>query len=462
MNLFGLSISRQKAVVPVMSVSNMPGLLPLNNGRSSWFGALFETFTGQWQRNIIIDDQRSLLAFSAIYACISRIANDISILRPMLMSIDSNIWTEETQSPLAVVLRKQNSYQTYIQFLLMWMVAKLMYGNAYILKERDQRGIVTALYPLHSGRVQVMVAPDGGVFYQISADQLSGVGDQILVPANEVIHDRMNTLWHPLVGVSPIYAAGASATQGNRIQNNSEKFFANMSRPSGQLTAPGHIDDETAARLKREFEQKFSGDNIGRLWVSGDGLKFETIPIIPAEQSQLVEQLKWTVEDVARPFHMPLFKIGAGQQPTHNNVGALQQQYLSETLQIHIEAIEQLLREGLNLPTRYGVQLETEAFLRMDPKTRAETDAIDMGAGILKPNEGRAKRDLMPVPGGDTPYMQQQNYSLAALAKRDSKEDPFETTPKPAAPAANDDEAAAEREAAALIEAVRKGLEYAA
>ncbi len=32
---------------------------------------------------------------------------------------------------------------------------------------------------------------------------------------------------------------------------------------------------------------------------------------------------------------------------------------------------------------------------------------------------------LPPVAGGDSPMLQQQNFSLAALAKRDAKEDPF-------------------------------------
>jgi phage portal protein BeeE len=47
---------------------------------------------------------------------------------------------------------------------------------------------------------------------------------------------------------------------------------------------------------------------LGRLWVSGDGLKYEPMTI-PAQEAQLIEQLKWTVEDVARCFHVPLYKI---------------------------------------------------------------------------------------------------------------------------------------------------------
>jgi hypothetical protein len=56
----------------------------------------------------------------------------------------------------------------------------------------------------------------------------------------------------------------------------------------------------------------------------------------------------------------------------------------------------------------------------------------------MSPNEGRAKFDLKPVAGGDNPYLQQQNYSLEALAKRDAQADPFAPNtppaPKPAPP----------------------------
>ena len=49
-------------------------------------------------------------------------------------------------------------------------------------------------------------------------------------------------------------------------------------------------------------------------------------------------------------------------------------------------------------------------------KTKAAAEAI--GAGALSPNEARFKYfGLGKVEGGDTPYMQQQNFSLAALAE---------------------------------------------
>lgn len=437
MQFLGLEITRRKQV-PAALVS-----APVRS--PSWLGVIRESFSGAWSRDVKVDDTQTLLAYSAVYACISRISNDISMLRPMLMEEQpSGIWIENFTSPVSPVIKRPNRYQNRIQFLDQWITSKLIYGNAYILKERDSRGVVVALYPLDPRYVTPMIASDGAVYYQLSQDFLAGLETDVMVPASEVIHDRMKPLWHPLVGVGPLYACGLSATQGRKIQTNSSKFFENMSRPSGQLTAPGTISDETAARLKEVFEREFSGEKIGRLFVGGDGLKYEPMAI-PADQAQLIEQQKWTIEDVARCFLVPLYKLGAGTQPNYSNVAALNQDYYTQCLQHHIESIETHLSDFL--PAKFEVWLDVEALLRMDHKTRAETNDIKMKSGTLSPNEARLEDNRAPVEGGESPYLQQQNYSLLALSKRDARDDPFATgstagtTPALPAPAEEDDPA---------------------
>jgi len=446
---------------------------PVSNWMSNVFGPILEPFAGAWQRDIAIDHTENILRFSTIDACISIISDDIAKLRIKLCEDVNGIWEEITQgSPFLPVLRKPNPYQTRIQFLSQWMTSKLIYGNTYVYKERDLRGIITEMYVLDSRSVTPMVTGDGEVLYQVTADSLARVypdpespqqKNHPVIPASEIIHDRMKTLFHPLVGISPLYAASISATQGRRIQNNSAQFFENMSRPSGMLTAPHKIDNETAARLKQVWEQSYSGRNLGRTFVSGDGLKYEAFTI-PAEQAQLIEQQRWTVEDCARPFKMPLYKIGAGN-PTVANAAQYNQEYYSECLQKHIEDIELLLEEGLSLPSGYHVELDLEGLLRMDGETRARVHAMLTGAGIKQIDEARFDENLPSVPGGDSCYLQQQNYSLAALAKRDAKEDPFapaaakpQPAPQPPDNAPADAPADAAKEAAALMDRLTKGL----
>jgi len=207
-----------------------------------------------------------------------------------------------------------------------------------------------------------------------------------------------------------------------------------MSRPSIHLSAPGTIDDVTAARIKRAAEEATSGSNIGRILVTGSDIKMDVMTM-PASDSQLIEQLRWTVEDVARCFHVPLHKLGMGQ-PTLSNIGALNQDYYTQTLQTMIESIELLLDEGLNLDKvsgkTLGTELDLEGLLRMDPLSRADTAEKLVRASVWAPDEARLTFNLGPVDGGASPMAQQQNYSLAALAKRDAQPDPFGTAAKPA------------------------------
>lgn len=410
---------------------------------------IYDSYPGAWQQNVTID-QTTVSQNWAVFSCVTLIACDISKLPAKVMQFDqpSGIWLDTL---LRAVLRKPNRFQTRIEFFKSWIFSLMLQGNTYVLKQRDEKGFIVALYVLDPSRVTPLVSPDGGVYYRLGADNLSGLTEQVVVPASEIIHDRLYTLHHPLIGVSAIYACGLSAMQGAAIQDNSAKFFQNMSRPSGILTAPGPISDETAARLKAAWDTNYSGAKIGKVAVLGDALKYEAMTI-NATDSQLIEQLKFTGEMICATFHVPPYKIGLGQMPTVNNVAALNQQYYDQCLQTIIENMELRLSEGLELAFPFECWMDESVFLRMDPSTRMESLSKQISGGILAPNEARKSENLPPVAGGESPYLQQQNFSLAALAKRDAREDPFAgagagagagaAAPTPAPPAAGADQTA--------------------
>lgn len=457
MKFFGFEITRAKA-------SDIGGTA-VHSDRG-WFSLIREPWGGAWQGNVKADAPKDILAFSAVFACVTGIASDVAKLALRVVAERDGICTPVPgTSPLAAVFKRPNRFQNRIKFVEQWIVAKLLYGNAYALKERDGRNMVRALYLLHPERVTPLVTVDGAVYYRIASDHLAGLQDSITVPASEVIHDSMVSLWHPLAGVSPIYACAMSSTMGNKIQANSANFFGNASRPSGLLTSEGPMLEADANRLKKHFEENFAGTNMGRIAVGGDGLKFYPFTM-PAADAQLIEQLKWTVEDVARCFRYPLYKLG-GTVPAGSTVESLNQGYYSECLQPLIEPMELCLTEGVELPADHYAEFDLDGLLRMDQAALAKTEEILVGAGVKAPNESRRKLNLPPVKGGDSCYLQQQNFSLEALAKRDAQADPFKTTapaaPAPAPEGANDEEAEAraEEQARELIAAFTKGLEHA-
>jgi HK97 family phage portal protein len=399
---------------------------PANGG--GWV-RIFESFTGAWQQNVVLD-RESVLTYFAVYACITLIASDVAKLRVKLVEQDTNeVWSEITSPAYSPVLRKPNRYQTRIQFWESYMLSKLTRGNVYVLKVRDMRNVVVGLYVLDPDRTLPMIATDGSIFYRVTGTRLLGnEGDEVLIPAREIIHDRMNCIYHPLVGTSPIWAGAHAATQGLAIQKGSAKFFQNASQPGGILTAPGAISDATALRLKTSWETNFTGENAGRVAVLGDGLKYERLALTSVE-AQLIEQLKWTADVVCSVFHVPPYKIGLGTMPTYNNIQSLNVEYYAQCLQSLIEAAELCLDEGLECPVGTGTEFDIDNLLRMDSVTQMQVLKEGIGASVLSPNEARKRVDLAPVPGGESPMAQQQYYSLAALAKRDA------APPTPALPA---------------------------
>lgn len=402
-------------------------LNPLS-GSTGWWPIIRESYSGAWQSNVEVSAS-SALTNPTVFACTTRIATDVAKLRFRLVEKDADgIWTEAESPAFSPLLRRPNRYQTIHKYIEQYITSKLTNGNVYALKERDRRGVVVALYVLDPTRVTPLVTPDGAVYYQLRRDDLSGIRpDTVTVPASEIIHDTMVTLYHPLVGVSPIYACGVAAVQGLSIQNNSQKFFTNGSNPGGVLTAPGSISDATALRLKAYWDENYTGDNVGKVAVLGDGLKYEAMAV-NAVDSQLIEQLKWTGETICSCYGMPAYMVGIGPPPPYANVEPLVQAYYSQCLQSLLVNCEAAHDHGLGISEKvdskqYGTEFDVDDLIWMDTTTRNKAASDAIGSGGMSPNEARKKYyGLGPVEGGSTPYLQVQNYSLSALFKRDSGE----------------------------------------
>ena len=403
------------------------------SGRGGWWNVVREAYTGAWQQNVEVRLD-NVLTYFAVFACTTLIASDIGKLALRLVQQDTNrIWTETESSSFSPVLRKPNHFQTILQFLEQWILSKLIHGNTYVLKQRDNRRVVIKLYVLDPTRVTPLVSTSGDVYYELKRDDLSGLDQEVItVPAREIIHDRWNCLFHPLIGLSPIYASGVAAMQGLSIVANSQKFFENMSRPGGILTAPGTIPDETAARLKATWEANFGGANMGRVAVVGDDLKYVPLSVNPAD-AQLIDQLKLTAEHVCSTYRVPAYMIGVGPPPPYANIAPLIQQYYSQCLQTLTTALETCWDEGCELPKPYGTEFDINDLIWMDAATKiaAASEAIK-GSSMAIDEARKTFLGIGPVQGGTSIWMQQQNYSLEALAERDRK-DPF-AKPVPAPP----------------------------
>lgn len=410
MRLLGLEIKRvEKALTPVA------------DWRGGW-RVISEAFAGAWQRNeeIKVGD---LTCYPTLYACLNRIAQDIGKL-PFLLKEedDKGIWKVTKNPAYSPVLRNPNSYQTAQQFREAWVLSKLINGNTYVLKQRDERSVVVKLYILDPCRVIPMISENGSVFYQINYDTANNLlpasypAQQLVVPASEIIHDRLNCFHHQLIGVPPLCAAHWPTAKNMKILKSATEFFGNNSQPGGILTAPAGMSQTDAETLKAYWNENYTGTNAGKIAVIGADMKFTPFAMKSAD-SQLVEQMRYSDEQICQPFGIPPFKIGIGSIPAGMKVDDINQLYYGDALQAHIEAMENLLDDGLKIERPLGVELDLWPLLRMDLGKQAEVETKLTGGGIKTPNEGRHAFGLEPLEGGDTVYMQQQDFPLDQVRK---------------------------------------------
>lgn len=454
MRIFGLDIRRaQKSLTPVPDY------------RGGWY-RIFEPFAGAWQQNAE-EKLCTALCYPTLYACLNRISQDIGKLPYLLKRQDSSgIWQLDTINTAHwPVLRKPNNYQTQQQFRESWVLSKLIQGNTYALKGRDARRIVNRLYILDPCNVLPLVAENGDVYYQLNFTSASNLlpqeypAQQLTVPASEIIHDRMNTFHHPLIGVPPVCAANWPAVKNLKILKDATKFFSNGANPGGILTGPAGLSDEDAQSIKDYWNTNFSGDNAGKVAVIGADMRFTPFAFKAAD-SQLVEQMRYSDEQVCQPFGIPPFKIGIGQIPAGLGVDGINQLYYADALQAHIEAMEYLLDDGLGIASPLGVELDTEPLLRMDEGKKADVESKLVAGKIKTPDEARTRFGLAPTGGGDTLWGQQQDFPLGVLAARNAVDPVHE--PVAATPAPNPEPAAPDQTDKALARLWKKSPELLA
>lgn len=363
----------------------------------------------------------SSLAFPAVYASIDTISSDIARLPIRHWRIESDAprkLTELTNSAAVRVLTRPNDYQTGFDLIKGLVTAQLFRGNGYLYGRPNGRNEFEELHQIVSDLV-VILRSGSEVFYQVSAEPLIGLKLMSVLPSRVVMNHRMFCLHDPLYGITPILAAAMSAATGLSILRSTEAFFRRMARPSGVLQTAQRIDPARAEAIKERWSRVFQGaEQAGDTAVLEEGLEWKPLTMT-AVDAQLIEQLRYSVEDVARVYRLPLFMLGDLTKVSFSSSEQLTRVYYSGCLSAHISALEIRLTNffGMN-PREEFLQFDLDELFRTEMKSRIESLTRSITGGLRTPNEARAIEGLNPIEGGDDVFMQQQMVPAKLLASR--------------------------------------------
>lgn len=356
-----------------------------------------------------------------------------------------------TNSALARILKRPNSYQSISDFLLNLTDSLYSDGNAYAVAVRNNRYEVAELHLMNPRASRPMVAATGEIFYSLGGNWVAErlIGQELLsaVPARDVLHVKLNVRpEYPLVGEPPLTAALLDVAASDQMVRQALAYASNQGRPSGVIQTDMQLDEAQTKELRARWDEQTKGQNAGGTPILTWGLKWQQVSST-SRDAQLAELLQLSDQRIATAFRVPLALLSliTGQVP-QASTESLIQLWLSQALGFTLNHIEEAFGCFFGLggyPDEY-LELDTRALERSQFKDRIDALARGVQGGIYSPNEARQMEDLPEAEDGDEPRVQQQVVPLSAW----SKAPPATPAPQaPDAPPPNDNQPPADDEA---------------
>lgn len=370
------------------------------------YQVLIDALTGgQTSAAGVVVNTETSLAVPAVYACVRVIAETMAQLPCITYRrLTDNARERATDSPIYRVLRtRPNRWQTAAEFFDQMMTYTLLRGNG--IAEIRVIGGELELWPIHPSLVSSIERNNRGtIVYKVRTEE--GTPQRTLTQ-DEVIHVRGPSL-DGIVGMSPI--SYARDTIGSAIAT--IRHSGNVWRRGGSardiLETDQQLSPNVAERTREQWQNLYSGvENAGRTAVLEQGLKVHRLTISHADM-QFIEQQRYTVEDIARLFRVPLHMVGDLTHATFSNIEHQQLAFISHTMGPWFARWEQAIQRDLIDDDDYFVEFLADGLLRGDVAARTQHYREMFQLGALSVNEIRAKENMNPISeedGGDKRFV---------------------------------------------------------
>jgi HK97 family phage portal protein len=322
---------------------------------------------------------------AAVWSCVRLLADVVSEL-PVHVYTDAD--RREVDPPRALVTPAAG---TDLQdWLWQHMISYLLRGNVMgIIADRITVTRPSQIELVNPDRVTVQATPDGTIW------RLDGQE----IDRTDLWHRRAYPLPGEALGLSPIAYFANTIGLGLAAEQYGSKFFRDSAIPTGVLTTDEPLTPEQAQVNLALWDA--ANQDRRKTAVLGSDLKFQAISIPPGD-SQLIDQMRLNVQQIARIFGVPPEMVGSdsGVSMTYSNVESRDLSFLKYSLQPWLGRLERAM--NTLVPRGQYVKFNAAALLRTDTLNRYQAHAIALDKGFLTLNEVRALEDRAPLSAAPT------------------------------------------------------------
>ena len=342
--------------------------------------------------------QDTALRLSAVAASVMLIADTIATMPlDQFVRVDGQRRPFRPREPWVMRPSLTVSRTTFWQQVI---VSQLLDGNAFIRITRDERAMIEDLTVLNPTKVEVL---DNG--YRLNGS--------IFLSRMEVLHVPDLMLPGETRGTSRIMQARDTLGLGMALEEYAGRFFGNGAYAGVVLEVPNELTKEQADEIQTAWEAKHRG--LGRSHrpaVLMNGMKATQMTVNPAD-SQMLDQRRFAVEEVARIFRVPPFMLGVTTQGSvsYNSVEQQMLYFAQHTIQPRVQALEDAFSRLL-VNDQSFIKFNIDSLVRADLSTRTDAYSKALLSGYMSVNEVRSLEDMRDVVSGDVHRVPLQNIPV--------------------------------------------------
>jgi HK97 family phage portal protein len=352
---------------------------------------------------------------AAVYRCANGISDDVANM-PLQMFRRANGKTEKitpdavTRNMAYLLEVSPNRWMTPFIMKKTCMQWLMFWGNALIWKPLKSP---LELFILPSNMTWPKMDPNGDLWYEVMFPN----GQKKYIPQVEVMHSMINST-NGIWGKSVLEYARETIGLRMGMSETQNSIQGQGLNPSAYVQVNASLDKAGREKYREAYSEIISGsENAGNLAVFDNKVvKFEPITM-KLTDAQFLESENATDRDIANFFKYPEYKLNMGKQSYESN-DQQDLDYLKSTLDPYLVQWEQAARLRWLSEAEQNdnyFKFIRESILRTDAKKRAEIHAIQIGSGMLQPNEAREHEDLNGYPDGDKFWMTRNNAEIGAV-----------------------------------------------
>lgn len=302
----------------IRRVTGQGGTLTLDDP-TGWYSSDRPLFGGK---------EMQAMKLPAVNACIEIISDSIAKMPVYLM--DSGTRERVTDHPaLRLLTGRPTEALTAFDYHKLMESRRIAYGNAYALILRDKWGVPVELLPIAPGYMMPLLDSNAKLWYV-------GINPKTqeyrkFWPEDVLHYKAFST--DGLEGVSYLRRGAETIETALQAQRYEGNYYKNGGQVSGVLATETDLSSKTRFdengnaidlknRIRENWESIHSGaDNAFRIAVLDNGLKYTPLTATNRD-AQFIETKAASVEDIARLFNIPFYKLGAGKETTAAASGA--------------------------------------------------------------------------------------------------------------------------------------------